>query len=134
MGESKIAGLKILIVEDDFLVAKALAEMVESLGAQVVGPASGAREACEMVKREAIDVAILDITLTPGSSAPVARALLYRNRPFIFVTGYSNIQLLPDDLRGYVVLAKPVDLETLRAAITNVMRAGNSNSKVTGGP
>jgi DNA-binding NtrC family response regulator len=129
MSESSIAGLKILVVEDDFLVAKALAEMIESMGAEVVGPASGADEACRMVKRERIDVAILDITLTPGSSAPVARALLYRNRPFIFVTGYGNIQLLPDELRGYIVLAKPVDAETLRAAIANVMRGAESGAR-----
>ena len=52
--------------------------------------------------------------------APVARALLYRGCPFVFITGFSDLDMLPADLRGYRVLHKPVDRETVCSAICTV--------------
>ena len=121
-GVSRYSGLRVLIVEDDFLVARSLQILLSGLGCEVIGPASTADEACELIRARPVDGALLDIALTPGTSAPVARALLYRGRPFVFVTGYANIATLPDDLRGYRVLHKPVDRETLASAIHEFVR------------
>ena len=118
---SQAAGRRVLVVEDDYLVARATAQLLRELGCVVVGPASSAEEACELIRAEPVDVALLDITLTPGTSAPAARRLLYRGIPFIFITGYGSMGMLPDDLRGYRVLHKPVDEETLHAAIVGVL-------------
>ncbi len=112
-----LKGLRVLVVEDDFDVAEALRAELESGGCHVVGPVSTVEEACDLVKTQALDAAVLDIALSPGTSAPVARTLLYRGCPFVFVTGFSNVDMLPEELRGHHVLLKPVDGQTLRAAI-----------------
>jgi CheY-like chemotaxis protein len=119
---SRFAGLRVLVVEDDFFVAKSLGLLLEALGCTLVGPASTSDEALELIKHEALDAAVLDITLSPGTSAPVARALLYRGYPFTFITGYSSVGMLPDDMRGYRVLHKPVDCETLCSALDEMAR------------
>ncbi|MCP3905888.1 MAG: response regulator [Planctomycetes bacterium] len=121
--ENGLAGLRVLVVEDDYFVARSLGVLLGALGAEVVGPASTADQACELAREEEIDAAVLDISLTPGTSAPVARALQYRECPFLFVTGYSSIGMLPDDLRGYRVLLKPVDAETLGTAVRELVGA-----------
>ena len=112
-----LKGLRVLVVEDDFDVAEALRAELESGGCHVVGPVSTVEEACDLAKTQALDAAVLDIALSPGTSAPVARTLLYRGCPFVFVTGFSNVDLLPEELRGHHLLLKPVDGQTLRAAI-----------------
>jgi DNA-binding NtrC family response regulator len=117
------AGRRILVVEDDYLVARSLARLLRSMGATVVGPAGTPEEACALIRTTPIDAAFLDVSLSPGTSAPVARALLYRGSPFVFITGYGNLDMLPDDLRGYRVLHKPVDAETLISAIKEMAPA-----------
>jgi DNA-binding NtrC family response regulator len=119
---SDISGLRVLVVEDDFDVAEALRSALESAGCEVAGPVSTVEEACELAKNSPLDAAVLDIALSPGTSAPVARALLYRGCPFVFVTGFSNVDMLPEELRGYRVLLKPVDGETLRSAIHSLVQ------------
>ncbi len=118
-----IDGLRVLVVEDDFDVAESLRAALTASGCVVVGPVSTAQEACELVKSERLDAAILDIALSPGTSAPVARSLLYRGCPFVFVTGFSNLDMLPEDLRGHCVLLKPVDRETLHSTIQGLVRS-----------
>ncbi|MHC4416593.1 MAG: response regulator [Planctomycetota bacterium] len=116
-------GLRVLVVEDDFDVAESLKAMLSALGCDVVGPASTSEEACRLVKEVPIDAAILDIALSPGTSAPVARSLLYRDCPFVFVTGFGNIDMLPEELRGYRVLLKPVDRATMSTTIHDLVRS-----------
>lgn len=115
--KAKLHGLRVLIVEDEFLAAKSLETSLRKMGCEVVGPASTVEQAIELIKRESIDAAILDINLSPGTSEPVARSLRYRDRPFVFITGYSNIDVLPDDLRGHVILTKPTDPVSLASAV-----------------
>jgi len=110
-------GVRVLVVEDDFDVAEALRLVLATAGAEVIGPVSTVEAACELAKAQPLDAAVLDIALSPGTSAPVARTLLYRGCPFVFVTGFSNVEMLPEELRGHHVLVKPVDGRTLRAAI-----------------
>ena len=119
---SDITGLRVLVVEDDFDVAEALRSVLVSAGCEVAGPVSTVEEACELAKNAPLDAAVLDIALSPGTSAPVARSLLYRGCPFVFVTGFSNVDMLPEELRGYRVLLKPVDGETLISAIHSLVQ------------
>ena len=117
-----LTGLRVLVVEDDFDVAEALRASLVSAGCEVVGPVSTVAEACELAKTATLDAAVLDIALSPGTSAPVARSLLYRGCPFVFVTGFSNVDMLPEELRGHRVLLKPIDGETLRSAIHSLVQ------------
>ena len=116
-GDLEFNGLRVLVVEDDFDVAESLTMMLSALGCEVIGPAATSDEARELIKQQELDAALLDIALSPGTSAPVARSLSYKRCPFAFVTGFGNIEMLPADLRGHRVLLKPVDLETLSSTM-----------------
>ena len=121
-----LTGLRVLVVEDDFDVAESLRLVLVDAGCEVVGPVSTVEAACELAKLETLDAAVLDIALSPGTSAPVARSLLYRGCPFVFVTGFSKVEMLPEELRGHRVLLKPVDGETLRSAILSLVQSFSS--------
>ena len=103
---------KVLIVEDDFLLAASLAEFVQQdLKAEPVHVVS-VKEALQIVPDkippEEIAIAILDIELVDGESFPIARKLKEKNVPFVFVSG-NNPESLPPDLRHVPFLPKPVD-------------------------
>jgi len=114
---SRLINLRVLVVEDEYLVAKSLEATLRALGCDVIGTASTVSAACELIKSNSLDVALLDINLSPGTCEPVARALLYKQVPFVFITGYTNLNMLPDDLRGYCILTKPADAATLANAL-----------------
>lgn len=119
---ARIAGLRVLVVEDNFFIARSLAKDLNDLECVVVGPVSNVDDATRIAREDQLDLALLDINLTPGTSEPIARALQYRRTPFIFITGYNNLGVLPDDLRGQRVLHKPITTESLEPAIVGAMR------------
>ncbi|KKI20377.1 response regulator [Sphingomonas sp. Ag1] len=82
---------RILVVEDEFILARGLSRALEELDAIVLGPDSSIKTALDRVEREhRIDVAVLDVNLNGEFSFPVADALIARRIPFIFVTGYDE--------------------------------------------
>ncbi|MDF8334849.1 response regulator [Novosphingobium cyanobacteriorum] len=111
-----IAGKTILVVEDEFIVAAMLCDVIEDEGAQVLGPAGSLAEALELAAVEGIDAAVLDWNLGGEPGEPVARALANRGVPFIIATGYGSVE---GDFAGVPVLSKPYApgrlLETLSA-------------------
>ena len=84
------SGLRVLLVEDEIMVALLLEEMLAELGHTVVGPVARVQPALEMVQREPMDVAILDVNINGNEVYPVAEALAARDIPFAFVTGYGG--------------------------------------------
>jgi len=115
-----LAGVRVLIVEDDFLVAISLRKSVERLGCKVVGPAPSVDRAIGIVNGEPLDAAILDINIIGGSSESIAHALSERSIPFFFVTGYASPEIGSDDLRDTLRLRKPVDVEMLHQAMRDL--------------
>jgi len=108
--------MKILIVEDEVLVAMDLTAQVEALGAQVLGPAHSLRDALDLVDVEDVDLALLDVNLRGQPSFPVARRLQERHVPFLFLTGYDS----PGMGEGFDhvrVLPKPIEGQMLSKAI-----------------
>ena len=73
-------------------------------------------------EREQVDVGVLDVVLQTGSSASIANLLRSTNRPFVFLTGFHNLDALPEDLRESPCLEKPVDREALLNAVAKVAR------------
>jgi len=114
-------GLRVLIVEDEALIAMQIEAELEDAGCAVVGPAPSAPQALRLIQREAIDAAVLDYRLGDENSCEIAAALLGRSIPFMFVTGHA-IEDLPKDLHGQTCLAKPVKegdlIATLEAIVT----------------
>lgn len=99
--------LRILIVEDSFLVVISIEGFFNELGWTIVGPASRKDAALKLARSETFDAALLDVNLNGEMSWDVAAVLQERGIPFVFSTGYDGSNILPDFLAGSVVLGKP---------------------------
>ena len=106
MTVSSIAGLRVLVVEDEMMVSMLIEDMLSELGCQVVGPASRLDEAMALVEGAEMDCAVLDVNLGGQPIFPLADMLRQRGLPFAFATGYGDAGLREVD-RGSPVLQKP---------------------------
>lgn len=113
---------RVLVVEDEFLLGLSLLEDLTQAGACVVGPVSTLGEALAAASCEAFDLALLDINIRGEMSFPVADALLARNVPLIFLTGY-DVEVLPERLRQLPRLGKPYDPKELASALGQVVQS-----------
>jgi CheY-like chemotaxis protein len=112
-GVSKLSGLHILVVEDDYMIATDLALSLQSLGVLVIGPAGSVEDALALAGSEpAPDAAVLDINLGAEKVFPVADALRAQGVPFVFTTGYDE-WLIPEVYKGTPRFEKPVDAHAL---------------------
>lgn len=121
MGQSvELQGRRILVVEDDYLVAQSLCALLEEAGATIVGPFGWADEALKFVEahRDAFDSAVLDVDLHGEKSYPIADWLAGRDVRFVFTTGYGADALDPGYLR-YPRCEKPFDVRNLFVALTS---------------
>jgi CheY-like chemotaxis protein len=112
------APARILVVEDEALVAAMLKDMLEALGAQVVGPAHSLAIACEMAESAACEAALLDVNLMGENVAPVARILAERGIPFVFATGYAGG--ISDVWPDAPVIEKPYSMADIERALLAV--------------
>ena len=111
-----LTGKSILLVEDEFLLALHLEELLQSLGGTVRGPFGKLSDALDAVQREKFDLALLDINLGGTMVYPLADDLRARGVPFLFLSGYS-VANLPDRFRSVMRLNKPCDPDLLVAAL-----------------
>lgn len=116
---SDLAGKRILVVEDEAIIAEMVADMLLELGACVVGPASSMRKALEMAEASDIDGAVLDVNIRSERVDPVAAILRMRAVPVVFATG--NGDMVADLARGAPVLEKPYTQEKLGVALSNAV-------------
>ena len=100
-----LSGLKIMVVEDEPLIAMDLKDLLTASGCSVVGPALTLKQGMRLLENETIDGAILDVNLGRENVFPLADALAGRSIPFVYVTGYANM-LRPCN-HGRPVLQKP---------------------------
>jgi CheY-like chemotaxis protein len=103
---AKLAGLRVLVVEDEMMVSMLIEDMLTDLGCTVVGPASRLDEAIDLATTTEIDCAVLDVNLGGQPIFPLADLLRERGRPFAFATGYGDAGLRDVD-KGTPVLQKP---------------------------
>jgi CheY-like chemotaxis protein len=99
-------GLRVLVVEDEMLLAFLLNDLLVEWGCAVVGPAGHVSKAMVLAGSEELDGAILDVNLAGSDVYPVAQALAARGIPFIFVSGYAASRL-PPEWRQRPTLQKP---------------------------
>lgn len=115
-----LEGLRVLVVEDEMLVAMAIEEMLERFGCTVVGVEARVRRALEFASRESVDAAVLDVNLAGEKVFPVAEALARRGVPFVFSTGYGAAGV-DADFPGAPVLQKPYPEEALARALAEAV-------------
>jgi CheY-like chemotaxis protein len=106
MIEAPFAGRKILVVEDEMMVAMLIEDMLGDLGCETVGPVGRLEEALSMAEQCSVDAAVLDVNLNGRETYPVAEALQRRGIPFIFATGYGAAGL-SQRFRDAPTLQKP---------------------------
>jgi CheY-like chemotaxis protein len=112
-----LAGRRILVVEDEALVAMLLETILEDMGCSAVGPVGTVDDALEVVLADPlIDAALLDINVAGREVFPVAEALRERGVPFVFSTGYGE-GALPDNWRGHPTIQKPFTESAIRDAL-----------------
>ena len=114
-------GRRVLVVEDESLVAMLLETILEDMGCTPVGPASNIDEG-EAMARDTVDLdaALLDVNVAGRQVFPVAAALKERGVPFVFSTGYGEGGL-PDEWRGVTTIQKPFTEAAVRDALMKAM-------------
>ena len=111
-----LEGRRVLVVEDQYLVAEEMRRMVAGLGGEVVGPVARATPALEALASEPVDLALLDINLGQEDVYPLARELLRREVPFFFATGCEP-WVVPEAFRDVPRLDKPLTSKVLAEAV-----------------
>jgi CheY-like chemotaxis protein len=114
-------GKRVMVVEDEALVAMLTCDYLEDLGCIVVGPFASVKDALEGLDNSEIDCAILDVNLGGGeNSFPIASALAEKHTPFVFATGYGAIGAKAE-FASVTVLPKPFDEDQLAKALKTAL-------------
>lgn len=119
---SPLHGLRMLIVEDETMVAMMVEELLESFGCEVVAVAASVKQALAVMAADtgAIDGAILDVNIAGEKVFPVADALTAKSIPFVFATGYGASGLDPG-FEQHPVIAKPFRVATLSQVLIKTL-------------
>jgi CheY-like chemotaxis protein len=118
-------GLKVLVLEDEMVIAVLMEDLLAELGCEVVGTASSVSQALELADNTRPDAALLDLHLRGGESGyAVADVLAERDVPFAFVTGYSADMLRPPH-DGRPVLEKPFWTSSLASVLRDLATPAN---------
>jgi CheY-like chemotaxis protein len=111
-----LEGLRVLLVEDESLVAMAVEDMLRNIGCEVAASACSVDEAFQKVAAGGFGFALLDVSLRGKKVFPVAEALSNRGIPFAFASGYGSAAF-PEAFKSTPVVSKPFQLEDLSAAL-----------------
>ena len=110
----------VLVVEDEMMVLMLIEDMLTDLGCESVTAAATVDQAIELIDARAFDAAMLDMNLNGDKSNDVADALAARGIPFVFSTGYANLDM-DDGYREQPVLKKPFSQQELVEAFTRLL-------------
>jgi CheY-like chemotaxis protein len=102
------AGRRVLVVDDEFLVALAAADALESVGCEVVGPATQLVAALELAHSQSLDAAVLDINIAGETIWPVASESQDRGVPFLFHSAFIPVLKFPARFADAPRLDKPL--------------------------
>ena len=115
-----LAGKRILVVEDEVIVAMLIEDILSDQGATIVGPAARVAKALELLDDGPLDGAVLDVNLAGEMTTPVAEELRRRGIPFAFATGYGAAGL-PEGFAGQPLLQKPFQEHDLNRVMAEVI-------------
>jgi DNA-binding response OmpR family regulator len=118
--ERPLEGQRVLVVEDQYLVADEMRRAIQNLGGMVVGPAPRAQIGLNLLEGEGVDLAVLDINLGREDVYPVARELHRRKVPFLFATGCEP-WVIAEDFAAVPRIEKPVTAKVLSEVLRRLM-------------
>jgi two-component SAPR family response regulator len=116
MTAKDVTGCRILVVEDEMLIALQIEEVVVKLGCDVVGPTGKLETALQLANEGKFDAAVLDVTIRGGKVYSVAEQLLARGIPFVLASGYGD-WALPETLKNRPRMMKPFTATALEEQI-----------------
>ena len=119
---SEIEGRRVLVIEDEMLVAIELESVLQCQGCTVLGPVATVDRALALIGGGQADAALLDLDLGGQSALAVAAALNSRDVPFVVVSGYSESRSQAPELQRAPWLAKPIDYSRLLDELTRVLK------------
>ncbi|MBI6764957.1 response regulator [Pseudomonas syringae pv. syringae] len=111
---------KVLLVEDETMLAMLMEMLLEDLGFATAYHASTLNEGIEYARNGEYDLAILDINIIGGNSFPIAAAIADRGIPFMFCSGYGRLGI-PDAWLNRRCVAKPFSAEQLSEALSELL-------------
>jgi CheY-like chemotaxis protein len=117
----ELAGLRVLVVEDDALVSLAIENLLEDLRCQVVGSYADLAAALDVAQKGDFDFGLLDINLRGATSFSIGDVLTTRKKPFILISG-SGKEAVPSDRAGWPVCGKPFHEEDLARMMVEALR------------
>jgi CheY-like chemotaxis protein len=121
---SAFDGLRVLVVEDEPVVAMCLEDILDALGCVTIGPAARLSEGMALIRAGGLDAAILDINLGGGErSTPIAAELRTLGVPFAFASGYSAA---PEGFEAPPLIGKPYREADIAAALNLLVRSGET--------
>lgn len=113
---------KVLVVEDDAIIAMMVEDMLSDLGCVIVATAGKLEPALALAETLSFDLAMLDVNLNGKESFPIAEVLTRRGVPFVFATGY-GARVTASRYRDAPTLQKPYDQKQLAGAIATALAA-----------
>lgn len=122
--DEPLKGLRLLLVEDEAMVAMMLEDMLGDLGCEVVGPAGSVALALELARADqGIAGAILDVNVAGEPIYPVAETLKARGVPFVFITGYGSADI-DGRFADAPTVQKPFSMPVLRDTLAKAVGQG----------
>lgn len=115
-----LSGKRVLVLEDEALIAAMVEDMLTELGAIVVGPAPTVERGMSLATEEDIDAAVLDVNIRSARADPVADILRSRGIPVVFATGYGKSAV--DKAGEVTIIEKPYTQEGLASALGEALR------------
>ena len=115
-------GGKILVAEDNFLLGEVICDFLRECGLEPLGPYTTVEEAREVARHDRLDGAVLDLKLGRNLCFPVCAVLDARRIPFIFLTGYGDLSMIPPELRSIPVICKPFESGEMKSALAIMLR------------
>ena len=122
-----LRGKRVLVVEDEALIAVMVEDMLLEMGSEVVGPAATIEGALALARQEPLDAAVLDVNVRGERIDPVAEALMARGVPVLFATGYGEVRLASG--MPVTVIDKPYTQEKLAHGLAAVMGIADSGRR-----
>ncbi|MET3691495.1 CheY-like chemotaxis protein [Methylobacterium goesingense] len=123
--EDLLNGARVLVVEDEAAISMLLEDMLLDFGCTVVGPAARLSTALEMAETESFEVAILDVNVAGEPIYPVAEAIVKRNLPIVFSTGYGGAGIR-EPFRDRPVVQKPFSQADLKRTLIAAVAAAKA--------
>jgi DNA-binding response OmpR family regulator len=116
-----VTTLKVLVVEDEWLIGEELKDQLEELGHEVMGPALNCAAALELAFRTRPDLAVVDTHLGSETCEAVLDEMAAQDVPVLICSGHSQHEL-PDFARGFPLLTKPFDRQAVQSALSTRVR------------